>query len=228
MMLSENKDDIFSIKIRRKHIWEDSFNVFKRGVPVSKHLQITFLGEPAVDAGGPLREYFYLLLREIFTKGTLFQGKETARIPIHNVLELKKQTFKYIGNMLAASLLNGGPAPTFFADFVADYFVYGLEHVKVNIQDVLNDKMKEKLTKVKKCCIYTILFIFKYIVSSFAHIIKVTKSTKLKYWSMHFITQLFCLLISRCVLNEQQKPSLQTILHETQHYHKRALKGGEN
>ena len=158
-MLSQNKDDIFRIKIRRKYIWEDSLNVFKRGVPVSKYLRITFLGEPAVDAGGPLREYFHLLLREIFTKGTIFQGKENARIPIHNVLELKKQTFKYIGNMLAASLLNGGPAPTFFADFVADYLVYGLEHVKVNIRDVLNDKMKEKLTKVKIVTFCSVLFI---------------------------------------------------------------------
>jgi len=148
-ILSQDKDDIFRIKIRRKHIWEDSLNVFKRGVPVSKHLRITFLGEPAVDAGGPLREYFHLLIREIFSRGTLFQGKETARVPVHNVLELKKQTFKYIGSMFAASVVNGGEAPMFFADFVADYFVYGLEHVKVDVQDVLDYKMKEKLTKVE-------------------------------------------------------------------------------
>ena len=33
-----------------------------------KHLKVTFVGEPAVDAGGPLREYFHLLLREHLLK----------------------------------------------------------------------------------------------------------------------------------------------------------------
>ena len=50
--------------------------------------------------------------------------------------------------MLAASLINSGPAPGFFADFVADYIVYGIDKVKVNVQDVIDPGMKEKLIKV--------------------------------------------------------------------------------
>ena len=37
-----------------------------------KHLKVTFIGEPAVDAGGPLREYFHLLLRELAENSSLF------------------------------------------------------------------------------------------------------------------------------------------------------------
>jgi len=43
-------------------------------------------------------------------------------------------------------LLNGGPAPSFFADFVAHYIVFGMN--KVSVQNVTNPTMKEKLTKV--------------------------------------------------------------------------------
>ena len=150
-ILSSDEDDIFRIKARRRHIWEDALNSFKRGIPASKHIRVTFLGEPAVDAGGPLREFFHLLLKEIFRNGSLFCGPDTARIPLHNVAALAKGTFKYIGYMMGASLLNGGPAPSFFANIVADYILFGIERVKVKLEDVVavNPNMHGKLEKVK-------------------------------------------------------------------------------
>ena len=147
-ILSTDKDDIFRLKVRRKHIWEDALDYFRRGIPTSKHLRVTFFGEPAVDAGGPLREFFRLVLGELSRNNSLFCGVKTARAPLHNVIALSKKTFKYVGCMLAASLINGGPAPGFFADFVADYIVYGIDKVKVNVQDVIDPGMKEKLIKV--------------------------------------------------------------------------------
>ena len=149
-VLSDDKDDVFRLKVRRRHIMEDSLQYFKRGIPVSKHLRVTFLGEPAVDAGGPLREFFRLLLREISNNNMLFCGEETARVPIHNILELSKQTFRYVGQIIGSSLLNGGPSPGFFADFIADYIVFGIEKVQVRVQDVVDPKMKSKLTEVCK------------------------------------------------------------------------------
>jgi len=77
-ILSADKDDVFRLKVRRRCIWEDALNYFRRGIPVSKHLHVSFLGEPAVDAGGPLREFFHLLLGEICRNNTLFCGTETA------------------------------------------------------------------------------------------------------------------------------------------------------
>ena len=104
---------------------------------------MTFIGEPAVDAGGPLREYLHLLLGEICRNNKLFQGNEKARVPVHNVVALTKQTFKYIGRMFGASLVNGGPAPNFFTDAVADYITFGIDKVKVNTEEVLDNVMKE-------------------------------------------------------------------------------------
>ena len=150
-ILSDDKDNVHRIKARRKHIWEDALNIFKRGIPASKHLRVTFLGEAAVDAGGPLWEFFRLLLGEISRNGSLFCGSDTTRVPLHNVAALTKQTFKYIGCMAGASLLNGGPAPNFFANIVADYILLRIERVKVKLEDVvtINPNMHGKLEKVK-------------------------------------------------------------------------------
>ena len=109
---------------------------------------MTFLGEPAVDDGGPLRELFRLLLGEICRNSSLFCGPDTARVPLHNIAALTKRTFKYIGCMIGASLLNGGPAPRFFANIVADYILFGAERTKVKLEDVVNPNMHAKLTKV--------------------------------------------------------------------------------
>ena len=157
-VLSDDEEDVFRLRVRRRHIMEDSLQFFKRGIPVYKHLCVTFLGEPAVDAGGPLREFFRLLLGEISSNSMLFCGEETARIPMHNVLELSKQTFRYVGQIIAASLLNGGPSPGFFADFIADYIVFGIEKVQVRVEDVINQKIKSKLTEVCKKLLCTHMY----------------------------------------------------------------------
>ena len=147
-ILSPDTDDIIRIKVRRRHVFEDAIQHFKRPISEHKHIRVTFLGEPAVDAGGPLREFFHLLLSEIAQNNTLFCGKVMARIPKHNMVELSKQTYKCIGAILAASIVHGGPAPKFFSDAVANYIIHGIEHAKASVEDVPCTFIKEKLQKV--------------------------------------------------------------------------------
>lgn len=45
------EDDIYSLRVRRNHILEDTLHRFRCGLPVHKFLRITFVGEPAVDEG---------------------------------------------------------------------------------------------------------------------------------------------------------------------------------
>ena len=40
--------------------------------------------------------------------------------------------------MMAAFLLNGGSALSFLADFVADYIAFGIDKLKVSVQDVID------------------------------------------------------------------------------------------
>lgn len=85
------------ITVRRRHVFEDALVALRRGFPFDRHLAVTFLGEPAVDAGGPCREFFRLLTQEVFMKKSYFCGDKGSRVPTHNVTALEKRTFLYIG-----------------------------------------------------------------------------------------------------------------------------------
>ena len=55
-----------------------------------------------------------ILVGEIARNNNLFCGNESSRVPTHNMSELMKRTYYFVGMMLALSLLHGGPAPIFF------------------------------------------------------------------------------------------------------------------
>ena len=136
------------IVVRRKHIFEDTLHRFHSGIDFHKHLRIVFVGESAVDDGGPMREFLYLLMGEIAANNSLFSGKEDCRVPLPNMSALERQTYKHIGQMMSMSLLHGGPAPTFFAPSVVDYVVHGIKKVKPTVDEVPNPTIRTKLWEV--------------------------------------------------------------------------------
>ena len=137
------------IIVRRKHLWQDALNRFRSGMDFSKYIRVSFVGgEPAVDEGGPLREFLHLLMGSIATNNSLFSGREECRVPSANLAELGKNTYKHVGEMMAVSLVHGGPAPAFFAPAVADYILHGMNKVKATVSEVPNLEVVDKLTKV--------------------------------------------------------------------------------
>ena len=55
-------EDCQRITVRRRHIWNDAKRALQRPSFEDKvGLNITFIGEQAHDAGGPLREFFRLV-----------------------------------------------------------------------------------------------------------------------------------------------------------------------
>ena len=97
-VLPSDKYDRVRIIVRRSNILKDTLHRLRNDLDISKYIRVTFVNEPAVDEGGPLREYFCLLLKAIATNITLFSGPESSRTPNHNVLE--KRTFYYIMGLL--------------------------------------------------------------------------------------------------------------------------------
>ena len=61
--------DFYRVHIRRDHLLEDAFNKImaasKKELSKSR-LYISFGGEDGLDYGGPSREFFFLLSREVF------------------------------------------------------------------------------------------------------------------------------------------------------------------
>ena len=58
---------------------------------------MTFVGEPAVDAGGPLRELFCLVWQALRQNGNLFTGSENIRVLAHNVVALQQSEYEMVG-----------------------------------------------------------------------------------------------------------------------------------
>ena len=77
-MTSEREEDVQKVHVRRTNVYEDSMRqVSKESFNVSKYLKVKFIGESAVDDGGPRREYFQLLLKSIVTTPNCFKGIPT-------------------------------------------------------------------------------------------------------------------------------------------------------
>lgn len=145
-MLPDDPDEKYRIKVWR--VWEDALYQFRHGVAIHKHLRVTFLCEPAVDTGGPLREFLHLLVSSIARNNTLFVGAINQRAPLHNMVELEKNTYYYVGAMLATSIVHGGPPPCFLSNAVADYLLYGMRKTKPTIADIPDNTIQQKLIKV--------------------------------------------------------------------------------
>ena len=65
-------EDVQRLHIRRSHLLSDALQQFSRkSFDVTKMLKVSFIGESAVDAGGPRREFFYLVTHEIFKSSFL-------------------------------------------------------------------------------------------------------------------------------------------------------------
>ena len=101
-----------------------------------------------MDVGGLLREFFHILMSNIASNHHLFAGDEANRVPRHNIMELEKRSYFYVGVVLAMSIVHGGPAPSFFTAAVADFLLYGIDKTYPTVKDVPDTEVRVKLEKV--------------------------------------------------------------------------------
>ena len=59
-ILYEDDFNAHRITVRRGNIMDDTIASLRVGFDEKKHVRVRFIGEPAVDEGGPRREFFML------------------------------------------------------------------------------------------------------------------------------------------------------------------------
>ncbi|KAK2710251.1 hypothetical protein QYM36_013786 [Artemia franciscana] len=111
------------INIRRDYILEDGFSKImsasKKELQRSK-LHISFIGEDALDYGGPGREFFFLISRQLFNPYYgLFeysaQDTYTVQIsPLSSCIEHYKEWFRFCGRVLGLALVHQYLLDVFF------------------------------------------------------------------------------------------------------------------
>ena len=160
-VLSEN-DDFQSINIRRSFLLKDAMRqLSKPSFNSNKVLRVVFIGEQAIDEGGPRREFFHLLLFNLFKFSGLFAGYPVNVTPLHNVQAVESKKFFTAGKMLCMSLIQGGEAPSCFTKAVADYLVYGEVRSPVDICDIHDETIRNSLAEV--CTVNSNFFFIEYV-----------------------------------------------------------------
>ena len=81
--LYEDDFNVHRITVRRGHILDDTLVALCSNFDEKKHIRVRFLGEPAVDEGGPRREFFMLLMGAIANSSSLLDGPPNRRVLRH-------------------------------------------------------------------------------------------------------------------------------------------------
>ena len=165
-ILSTSTDGIQRINVRRLHFFEDAIAAFSRYTfDCTKSLKVRFIGEPAVDEGGPTREFFRLFVLSLSTS-SLFQAVGNGIQPAHNVLALGKQAFKRCGEILAAGIVHGAQSPLCFTPDTAHFLVYGSTAKRTEahmIRGIPDAEIKRKVEMVREdYCTYMCIVLLTY------------------------------------------------------------------
>lgn len=110
-------ESMFRIDVRRGHVLEDSILQLGGSMEPSRlteHLNIAFLGEPALDAGGVLREWFGLLCTELFSSETgLFTTTHAENLsywikPTSGEVQPNHlEYFRFVGRLFGKAIIEG-------------------------------------------------------------------------------------------------------------------------
>lgn len=111
----------FVVRVRRNHILHDSFQIFEgHENDLKKGIRVQFIGEPGIDVGGLKKEWFLLLIRELFGKELgLFKVEEDSGYNWFNTKsENPLKYYKLTGVALGLALYNSTILETNFPPVV--------------------------------------------------------------------------------------------------------------
>lgn len=149
VLIGIDDEDYQRLNVRRAYLLKDAFHQFsKESFDINKLIKVVFIGEEAVDDGGPRREFFYLVIRDIFTKSGLFAGHPHHVVPLHNVNAVENKMFYLVGRMIATVLVQGGQPPACFAKAIADFLVFHEIKSSVCIDDIPDYTIRNSLKQV--------------------------------------------------------------------------------
>ena len=102
------------------------------------------ISEGAVDLGGPMREFFTLILDHLHSS-QLFCGLENHRLLSYQSKCIQDDEYFIAGTIMAMSIVHGGPAPQFLSPLMFDALVNDMSKVVVSVQDVYDAELQSSL-----------------------------------------------------------------------------------
>ena len=124
---------------------------------ITKSLNVSFVNELGVDAGGLTREYFYLVMHHLQMSNAslgFFEGCKGHLLPVHNYDFVSGGLFVIIGKMILHSVLNNctgvpGLSPTVIAYVTSGNRDAAVEHI--TLEDIPDPVLQDKLHQLVNC-----------------------------------------------------------------------------
>ena len=145
---TDDGTDSLYIVVRRKAQLERKLNLWKRAtnkVTPEHTLRVKFIGEDGIDTGALAKEFLTETISDI--KNKLFPDGS----PIHSTNDIHNGNFRACGELVAASLAQGGPPPCFLDDKVYKTLVTDedIDFTSPSLVEHLTSKEKEMLDQIK-------------------------------------------------------------------------------
>ena len=148
--LGDEDIDFQVIRVRRKHLWEDTVRSISKNAFKQNHsLKVHFIGEESEDEGGPKRDFLRLAMTAVCNDSGVLQGLECRKTFSNNPLLLERKAYFCAGLVTGMSLQLRGPGLHCLSTSLFDYFVAGPSSSRAIPLDVADHDMRKKIEKVK-------------------------------------------------------------------------------
>ena len=149
LIFNDDIDNVFELQVRRRKIWEDTNVKLKRQLKQGLiPFRITFIGEPAFDAGGPTREFFTYVFND--ASRYIMEGTTDSFTFLHDVKKLRNGDFERYGTLIALALIYGCPGPRNMQESLACALL-DMPIVKGKIKDIPDLEIQTKLEELSNC-----------------------------------------------------------------------------
>jgi hypothetical protein len=122
--------------VQRRHVLKNAFVDVKTSKMMTSKVSVEFIGEPAVDTGGPTKEMFSIAFRQSIDC-KLTRGAFPYITFLHDQNALVGGYYKVFGQLVALSLLNGAGGPHILSSCLAN-FILGTENKCIG-EEVMNE-----------------------------------------------------------------------------------------
>ncbi|KAF4109731.1 uncharacterized protein LOC131545879 [Onychostoma macrolepis] len=137
---------------RNKVLQRAKDSVSNSNFPWTKIPLVTFVGEEALDCGGPRREFFRILMMEVQSSLGIFEGQPGHLFFTYDQMALEEHKYELAGKLIAWSVAHGGPGlksldPCLYQLMCTQEF----QLVDFNWHLIPDADIQDKLQKISSC-----------------------------------------------------------------------------
>ncbi|KAK3593330.1 hypothetical protein CHS0354_031393 [Potamilus streckersoni] len=145
------------IIVKRDDLWNSAIEFFREPnfIRESGSLKVHFkthhgIAEEGTDYGGPKREFFRLLIREICHKSGALVETPNGLIPRNNIRQLQEGVLRHVGRMISTIVIQGGEPPSIFSPIITECVLKDPMSTRPKVDDIPDVIIRESLKLVQQ------------------------------------------------------------------------------